>query len=149
MPAKAPLRLQVSNRADFFLPVGVLYLLVFLAVLISPYPVMLSALSVAVFAAAWPFPILDFSKANNKVKLTLVIFPDGRVHLESGEMRSIAGYLDGQQWSTRHLAVLRINDGGRCRNLLILSRQQHDANAFRRLSVWLRQDLCNNAGYGI
>lgn len=149
MPAKAPIRLKVSSRADFFLSVCALYLLVVVAALIGPHPVVLIAISVPVFVVAWLTPILDFSKAHNHVKLTSVIFPDGQVHLESQETRLIAGRLDGQQWCTRHLAVLRIIDGGKCRNLVILSRRQQDANEFRRLSVWLRQDLCNNASFGL
>jgi len=135
----------VANRTDFSLPVGLLYILVVFAALISPHPVVLTVLSVAVLTTGWLEPILGFNKTNNE-KLTSVIFADGRVRLESVRGRSDAGILYGQQWCTRHLAVLRIANGDTKDNLVIMSFQQQDAGDFRRLSVWLRQDLCGNSG---
>jgi hypothetical protein len=131
----------VASRTDFFLPVGLLYLLVVFAALVSPHPVVLTVLSVVVFTAAWLGPILGFNKTNSE-KLTSVIFADGRVRLESVHGCSDAGILNGQQWCTRHLAVLRIANGDTKGNLVIMSFQQQAAGDFRRLSVWLRQDLC-------
>ncbi|HEY5774848.1 MAG TPA: hypothetical protein VIS57_02080, partial [Xanthomonadales bacterium] len=54
------------------------------------------------------------------------------------------GVLDGQQWCTRQFAVLRITTGGTTRKLIILSARQREAGDFRRLSMWLRQGLCDN-----
>jgi hypothetical protein len=116
------------------------------AALGGTHPIILIAVPVTVFVAAWAAGIFGFSNSNNNVKLTSVIFPDGRVHLESGEIRFTAAVLDTQQWSTDRLAVLRIKAGGKRRNLLILASRQRDVDEFRRLAVWLRQDLCNNAG---
>lgn len=140
----APIRLKVSGRADFILPVSVLYLLVFIAALISSRPVLLGCLAVLSFMAVWLFHILDFSKADNNVNLTSVIFPDGRVKLESGRERSNAGFLSARQWCTSQFAVLRINDGESVSRLLILSAQQREKFEFRRLNMWLRQGLCDN-----
>ncbi len=145
MSVNRPLRLTVASRTDLFLPVGLLYLLVVSAALISPHPVILTVLSVAAFTAGWLGPILGFNKTNNE-KLTSVIFADGRVRLESVRGCLDAGILNGQQWCTRHLAVLRIANGDTRGNLVIMSFQQQDAGDFRRLSVWLRQDLCGNSG---
>ncbi len=142
-----PIRLQVLRRKDFFLPVCAIYLLVVIAALMSSQPVLITALAILTFALGWFAPILSFSKANN-VELTLVIFADGRVQLESIQGRLNAGILDGQQWCTRHLAVLRISDGDTSRNLLVLSSQQQDTGDFRRLNMWLRQELCINASVG-
>jgi hypothetical protein len=122
-----------------------LYVLVVIAALISPHPVVLAVLSVSVFTAGWVAPILGFYKTN-KVKLTSVICADGRVQLESVRGCLDAGTLDGQQWCTRHLAVLRTANGDTQGTLVILSFQQQDAGDFRRLNVWLRQDLCSNTG---
>jgi len=135
----------VANRTDFSLPVGLLHLLVVFAALISPHPVVLTVLSVAVFTTGWLGPILGFTKTNNE-KLTSVIFADGQVRLESVRGCLDAGILNGQQWCTRHLAVLRIANGDTKGNLVIMSFQQQDAGEFRRLSVWLRQDLWGNSG---
>jgi len=149
VPVKAPIRLNVSSRLDFCLPTCAVCLLVLIAALFSPLPGSFIAAVASVFVVGWFVLILDFSKSNNNVELTSVIFPDGRVQLESGGKRLIAGILDGQQWCTRHLAVLRVNDGDRRRNLVILSGQQQDADEFRRLSVWLRLDLCDIASAGL
>ena len=135
-----PVILRVSNTNDFVLPVGLLNLLLVIAALISPYPVVLT-LAVIVFASiGWRASILEFSKSNN-VKLTLVIFPDGRVRLESDQVDTIEGFLDGQQWSTSWFAVLRVVDGDRVRKLLIRSSHQQAKDDFRRLNMWLRQGL--------
>jgi len=145
MSVDRPLRLTVASRMDFFFPVCLLYLLVVIAALLSPQPVVLTVLAVAVFTAGRLASILGFYKTNNE-KLTSVIFADGRVRLESGRGCLDAGILDGQQWCTRHLAVLRIANGNTRGNLLIMSFQQRDASDFRRLSVWLRQNLYVSAG---
>ena len=129
---------------EFLLPACALYLLVVIAALMSSHPLILTPLSVLIFMTGWAVPILGFSKANN-VKLTLVIFPDGRVQLESIRGCLNAGILDDQQWCTRHLAVLRMTDGDTSRNLVILSIQQADAGDFRRLNMWLRQGLCSRS----
>ena len=135
-----PVILRVSNTNDFVLPFGLLNLLLVIAALISPYPVVLT-LAVIVFASiGWRGSILEFSKSNN-VKLSLVVFPDGRVRLESGRADTIEGFLDAQQWSTTWFAVLRVVDGDRIRKLLIRSDHQQSKDDFRRLNMWLRQDL--------
>lgn len=148
MPARSPVRLTILHRTDSFRPVSAACLVVLIAALSSLLPGLFIAAAASVFALGWFVFILDFSKSNNNVELTSVIFPDGRVQLESGGKRLIAGVLDGQQWCTRHLAVLRVNDGDRRRNLVVLSGQHQDANEFRRLNVWLRLDLCNIASTG-
>ena len=134
-----PVILRVSNTNDFVLPVGLLHLLLVIAALISPYPVVLT-LAVFVFASiGWRASKLEFSKSNN-VKLTLVIFPDGRVRLESDQLNTIEGFLGSGQWSTNWFAVLRVVDGDRVRKLLIRSSHQQSNGDFRRLNMWLRQD---------
>ena len=148
MPSRSLIRLRVSQRTDFIAPACALYLLSFIAALVSPYPFALAAATVGTFAIRWLVPILDFSKSNNHVELTSVIFPDGKIQLESGQGRLFVGVLDGRQWCCRHLAVLRVTAGNRRRNLVITPGRQVHAGEFRRLGVWLRQDLCNNAGTG-
>jgi len=130
---------------DFFLPLCLLQLLVVFAALLSPYPVLLALLAIVSFGAGWAVHILDLAKINN-VKLTSVIFADGRVQLESNGERISAGILDGQQWCTSRLAVLRITDGDMTRKLVILSARQREAGDFRRLNVWLRHGLYDKAG---
>jgi len=139
-----PVILRISNTKDFLLPVSLLNLLLVIAALTSPYPVVLT-LAVIVFAGiGWRASILELSKSN-KVKLTLVIFPDGRVRLESDQADTIEGFLEGQQWSTSWLAVLRIVDGDSIRKLLIRSDHQQSKDDFRRLNMWLRQGLYTSA----
>jgi len=143
MPGKRPIRLTVSNKNDFFLPVCLLQLLVVFAALLTPHAVLLALLAIVLCGAGWAIHILDSSKTNSE-KLTLVIFTDGRVQLESNWERISEGVLDGQQWYTSLFAVLRITTGGTTRKLIILSARQREAGDFRRLSMWLRQGLCDN-----
>ena len=73
-----------------------------------------------------------------------VIFADGQVRLESNREETFESFLDGQQWCTHRLAVLRISNGETTRRLIICSMQQKGADDFRRLNMWLRQGLCDN-----
>lgn len=138
------LTLKVASREDFILPVFTVALLSVFSALLSPQPVLLVMLVLLVFATNRALRTLDLFKINN-VKLTLVIFSDGRVKLKSEREDMIAGILDGQQWCTRHVAVLRISDRqGGVQKLVILSTQQQSADVFRHLNMWLRQDFCKD-----
>ena len=138
-----PITLVVSNRKDFDLAVCMLYLLVILAALLSPFPVLLTVVASLLFGAERTVHSLIFAKTNN-VKLISVIFPDGRVRLESDREETIEVFLDGQQWCTRWLAVLRVTNGDSNRKLVILAAQQQGTDDYRRLKMWLRNDLCIN-----
>ena len=81
--------------------------------------------------------ILCFSKVN-EVELILVIFADGRIRLSSNCGKIEAGFLDGQQWCTGRIAVLRVTTGSKTQNLIVLSGQQA-TDEYRRLNVWLRE----------
>ncbi len=140
-----PLKLKVSNDRDLLVPVCVLHLLVVFAALLSPHPVVLTVLAVLIFGAGWVADTLKKSKPNN-IELISVIFPDGRVRLESAQADTIEGVLEGQQWCTRWLAVLRVNIDDTTRKLVIQPSQQRQADDFRRLNMWLRQNLFDNTG---
>jgi hypothetical protein len=142
MPFEQALTLKIANREDFTLPVLVVAALSVLSALLSPQPVLLAVFVLLVFATNRVLLTLNIFKINN-VKLTSVIFTDGQVKLKSDRQDIFGGFLTGQQWCTRHIAVLRIiNKQGRTKRLVILSTQQQSADVFRRLNVWLRQDLC-------
>jgi hypothetical protein len=144
MPHNRPLTLKVANRKDFIVPIGILFVLTVISALLSPEPFLLTILVLLLFGAGWFIYILDFHKVND-VKLILVIFPDGRVRFESGQETEIIGFLNGQQWYTRGVAILRITTQGKQQYLAVLSAQQK-ADEFRRLKVWLRQDFCSGSG---
>jgi hypothetical protein len=134
-----PIRLTVANRRDFVIPVGLLVLLALLSALLSSQ---LAFLTVLIFATGWGIFIFAISKVNES-KLILIVFADGRVGLESVHKDTIEGFLDGQQWCTHRVTVLRVADGDSLRRLVILSAQQQNADNFRRLNMWLRQDFFN------
>ena len=137
-----PIRLTVANRRDFVIPVGLLMLLALLSALLSPHPVLMIVFTVLILCAGWSIFTSGFSKVD-EAKLTLIIFAEGQVDLESSQKDTIEGILDGQQWCTRQVAVLRVTDGDSLRRLVILSAQQQNADDCRRLNMWLRQDFCN------
>ena len=144
MPYNRSLTLKVANRKDFAIPIGILFVLTIVSALLSPQPVLLTTLVLLLFGVGWFVCILYFTKVND-VKLMLVISPDGRVRLESVQESDIVGVLSGQQWCTHHVAVLRYTARGKQQYLLVLSAQQN-ADEFRRLKVWLRQDFCSDIG---
>jgi len=138
-----PIRLKVATRRDFTLVVSALCVLGILAALLSPYPVWSTIFAILLIGVGQTTHVLEFSKTNN-VKLTSVIFPDGRVRLEFNREDTIEGFLDGQQWSTHWFTVLRFSNGDTTRKLVIRSAQQQGTNDYRRLKMWLRNDLCSN-----
>ncbi len=144
MPYNRPLRLNVSGRKDFSILILAFFILAVVAAILSPEPVLLTLLVLSLFGAGWLALTLGFSKVN-KVELMPVIFPDCRLRLESDHGPDVEGVLDGQQWCTRHVAVLRYIAEGKRQYLVLLSARQNPDD-YRRLSVWLRQDFCSDTG---
>lgn len=143
MPNNRPIRLNVAHSEDFVFATRTLPVLVILAALLSPYPVLSTLIVLLLFGAMWTKRTLKISKPNS-MELTSVIFPDGRVRLESDREGTTEGFLDGQQWSTHWFAVLRFSNGQTTRKLVIRSAQQQGTDDYRRLKMWLRSDLCSN-----
>ena len=142
MSYNKPISLTVANRRDFVIPVGLLMLLAVLSALLSSHPVLMTVFTVLILCAGWGTFALGFPNMN-KAKLILIIFTDGRVELKSAHKDTIEVFLDGQQWCTHQVAVLRIADGNLLRRLVILSARQQNTDDFRRLNMWLRQDFFN------
>jgi hypothetical protein len=143
MPRNQPIRLKVSNKEDLLLPVHLLNFLLVLAALLSPHPVFLTSGAILIIGAGWIIRTLKFPKTN-RIELTSVIFPDGKVRLESNGEEMVTGFLDGQQWCTHWFAVLRVSNGNTIRKMIIRPSQQQGADDFRRLNMWLRQELFSN-----
>ncbi len=137
MVNKSTLTLRIAGQKDFAVLNRILFLLVILSALLSPQPILLTIFVVLMTGAGWASGILCFSKVNI-VELTLVIFADGRIRLSSGCGNIVEGFLDGQQWCTRRIAVLKVATGSKTQNLIVFSGQQ-SPDVFRRLNVWLRQ----------
>ena len=144
MPNEQALTLKVANGRDVILPLTILALLALVSALLSPQPVVLLITVLLVLVSGWVLRILYLYNVSDVI-LTSVIFPGGQVKIKFDDKNMIAGSLDGQQWCTRHVAVLRIIDKqGGVQKLLILSMQQQSADVFRRLNMWLRQDFCKD-----
>jgi hypothetical protein len=142
-----PIRLNILNSGDLVSFFRALHFFIFFSALLSGHPVALAIAAFFLCAVLWTPRILGFSKANN-IKLTSVIFADGRVKLESGQEAKLEGSLIGQQWCTRWLTVLRVSDGKSIRNLLVTPARQCDAGDFRRLNMWLRQGSAKDSVKG-
>jgi len=137
MVEKESLTLKIAGRKDFAVLNRILFLLLVISAALSPQPVFLTIFIVLLIGAGWGTRILYFSKVND-VELTLVIFADGRICFSSSCGDMVKGFLGGQQWCTRRIAVLRIATGSKTQNLIVLSGQQAP-DEYRRLKVWLRQ----------
>ena len=143
MPHSQSLTLGVARNSDVAVAASVLCSLALVAAILSPRPLLMSSVVILICATGWAAYILGFSKFRSQ-NLTVVIFPDGQIRLESDREDTTGGLLDGQQWSTRYFAVLRVKLADRIRYLPVLSRRQ-DPDDFRRLLMWLRQDFCRGA----
>jgi|GEM_PF-1411132 len=138
-----PVKLKVSTGMDFALPVRLLNSMVVIAALLSPHPLLLTVPVALVLWAGWVRQRKGLFKTKSS-ELISIIFPDGHVRLESKREVIFEGFLNGQQWCSRRLTVLRICNEDSTRKLVIQSAKQQVADDFRRLNMWLRQDLCNN-----
>ena len=150
MPHNRSLTLKVATQTDFAIPVLILFLLAVISAALSPQPLYLTLFVLFIFGVWWITHILRFPKVN-KLELNAVFFSDGRVSLESGRKFTSVGMLDGQQWCSHHVTVLRYLSGGQLQFLVLLSAQQN-SDDYRRLKVWLRQNICtgsnkNSAGH--
>jgi hypothetical protein len=139
MAYKQPIFLKVMTNADFAGPAYLLLLLLLFSAMLSPYPLFLIVTGLLVALVMWKQNIFGFSKVN-ATELTLIIFADGWVRLESKYGEGLDGFLSDQQWATQSVAILRFEHGRGSRKLVVLSRQQ-SANDFRCLSVKLRQNF--------
>ena len=136
MENKRSLTFRVAGKKDFVILNRVLFAMVMLSAALSPQPLLLTLLTILLIGTACVLRILCFSKVND-VELTLIIFADGRVRLSSNCGNIVEGFLDGQQWCTRRMSVLRVATDCKTQNLIILSRQQAP-DEYRRLNMWLR-----------
>lgn len=137
MTDKRSLTLTVAGKKDFAILNRMLFLLAVISAALSPQPVLLTIFVLLLIGTGWTSGILCFSKVND-VELTLVIFAGGQVSLSSNCGYIVEGFLDGQQWCTRRIAVLRITTESKTQNLIVLSGQQ-TPDEYRCLKVWLRQ----------
>lgn len=137
------LTLSVVRESDYVSAAGALCGLGLLAAILSPRPLLMSVTVIFICAMGWAAYILGFSKFRSE-DLTVTVFPDGQIRLESDGKDATGGLLDGQQWSTRFFAVLHVKTADGNRYLPVLSRRQQ-ADDFRRLLMWLRQDFCRGA----
>ena len=139
MPHNGTLRLKVAGRKDFLIPALVISALVLISALFSPQPLLMTFFTVILLGAGWFYSVLGFSELTD-LNLTSVIFPNGIVKLESDGKFIQEGNLSGQQWCNSQFAVLRVASGSKCHKLVLFSACQNTGD-YRRLMVWLRQDL--------
>lgn len=133
------LTLHIANNSESAIAVCLLGLLGMIASLLSAQPVFMSIFVIFLFGAGWCVWVSGLLK-NRTRKLTLQVFPDGQLRLESSLKDRVRGKLEGQQWCTHWFAVLRIRVEGTTHRILVLSTQQKHGD-FRRLNMWLRQDF--------
>jgi hypothetical protein len=139
MPHNQSLKLKVAGRKDFLVPALLISVLILISAIISPQPLLMTLFVTLLLGVGWYLFTLSFSQMTGE-QLTSIIFPDGSVTLESTGNIKIEGVVDGQQWCTSKFAVLKIVTTSKHQRLVVLAMQQN-AGDYRRLMVWLRQDL--------
>jgi hypothetical protein len=144
MSFSKPLKFKVAGRKDFRVLFAVFFLLILLTMAAEPRPLMLTLLMAILSGAGFLVYILGIYKVDD-VNLITIIFPGGRVQLESAGKTKIEGFLSGGQWNTSHVTVLRYQTGGKHQQIVLLSAHQH-ADDYRRLQVWFRQEDFKDTG---
>lgn len=139
MPHNRAMTLRVAGRNECVLPALMVSFLILGSVISSSQPMIMTAAIVLLLGAAWVLFIQINSKATY-VNLTSVIFPDGSVKIKSDAYIKFEGVLRGQQWCNSQFAVLKFAAAGKNYCFVLLAAQQSTAD-YRRLLVWLRQDL--------
>lgn len=139
MAEQESLTLKIAGKKDFAILNRILILLVVIAAALSPEPVKLTIFVIFLTGPGWVSGGLFLQKRNEE-GLTLDMFADGRVRLNSSDGNIVEGVLSGQQWCTHQVAVLRLADQDVSRQLVILSAQQQGRGTsdFRRLRMWLK-----------
>ncbi len=134
-----PLSLSVAEKKDFDLPVRILGLLVLYSAALSPQPVAMTLLVILLLGAGWIAGTLRYSNICGR-EVTLTLFPDGQARLSSDDKTVVEGIVQGRFWCTQWLTILSIATQNKSQNLLLLSGQQ-TTGEYRRLSVWLKQNI--------
>ena len=145
MLPESPLVLSVARVRDFAAVVVLFFMLAGVSAALSPQPVLAILSVILFFGALWLATTLGFYKINS-TRLTLVVFQNGRVKLGFDDKGTVEGFLDGQQWCTHRVAVLRVSTGDTTHKLVVLSAQQSLADEFRCLNMWLRQSDYSDTG---
>lgn len=137
------IKLEILKDNQWLLALRVLLMLAIGSACIN-YQLLLAIMLLGVFLKLdWIADKSGFFKLNDS-KLTLIIFPGGRVRLESTD-NIIEGYLGSKQWCTSHIAIIQVIDGSKSRNLMVLSALQENKKDFRRFNMWIRQDFYRDA----
>jgi len=131
--------LRVAGRNECVLPALLVSFLLLGSAISSSQPMIMTAGMVLLLGTAWVLFIQKASKATYE-KVTSVIFPDGSVKIKFGAYTKLEGVLRGQQWCNSQFAVIKFAETGTNHRFVLLSAQQ-DSSDYRRLLVWLRQDL--------
>ncbi len=134
-----PLSLSVAGKKDFDLPIRILSLLVLYSAALSPQPVLMTLFVLLLLGAGWLTSTLRYSNICGR-EVTLTLFPDGQARLTSDDETVVEGIVQGRFWCTQWLTVLSIATQNKSQNLLLLSGQQ-TTGEYRRLIVWLKQDI--------
>lgn len=143
MSHKGPINLKVVSGEHYVYAMRVLVVLGIASACVNTQLLFAAVLLIIFLKMEWVAGTLGFFKVSDS-KLTLIIFPDGKLRLESNE-NIIEGNLGSQQWCTNHVAIIQLIDGVETRSLVILSAQQKNQEDFRRFNMWIRQDFCHDA----
>lgn len=146
MSHNSQIQLNVFESNNTYVLYPACLLILAITLLINAQPFLSAILFLMVFnfkRLSYILHITNVCGFNNVTenKLTLIIFPDGRVRLESKGKDKLEGFLDSKQWCTRHAAIIRIKTDEKLHNVVVLSKQQNNPGNFRRLNMWLRQNF--------
>jgi hypothetical protein len=139
MPHNRAMTLRVAGRNECVLPALFVSVLILSSAIFSSQPMTMTIVMVLLLGAAWWLFTQKLSQTTY-VDLTSIISPNGFVKIESDGYTKFEGVLRGQQWCNSQFAVLKFVAAGTNHRFVLLSAQQNAAD-YRRLLVWLRQDL--------
>ncbi len=138
MPYNKPLILKPAQRKSFSAPVLLLCALALLSAISGPQAFPMTLLMIFLLGIGRFLSIICFSNVSD-VELALALAADGRVRFRTAG-KVAEGRLEGQQWCTRWVTVLRVVIQNKTRHLAILASQQN-SKEYRRLNVLLKQNI--------
>ncbi len=128
-------------KKDFASFQWLMFVLALIAAALSPRPLWLIPVIIAVYFTAWIVEIIFPGQA--RPSPTLEILPDGRIRFLSENNIVGQGELGSHHWCTQQLAVINVIIDGDVKRYAVIASHKN-AGDFRRLRLWIRHGICNN-----
>ncbi len=131
-----PITLKVAKPGDFTGVYRAFAVLLILAAILSPHPVIMLVPACCLLAFC-PYIARKLAFTHQRRTSALVLYPAGNISLIENGLSSSHGKLRNQHWLIQPLSVLAVVIGSKTHRLVLLANQQNK-NDYRRLLVCMQ-----------